>query len=217
VTHGLAEVESALERYGLLLEHDKLLPSVTRIVAGEPIAGSWWGHPLGHQIYALLGELEQRSGALSTKIINGKVTYVHPRLWPAFLAVAAAEPEARVARVSQQAAELYACVQQHGPMRADAEQLPRSFTEATGKARQGELSKAIRALEARLLVHGDSLHTESGAHVKVLRTWPQWCSERSVRAPALAFADAKASLDEALGSLCQSPSEGRGPAPKVPW
>ena len=43
----LQRVERELERIGLLLEHDKELPSVTLLVAGEPIRGSWWGHALG--------------------------------------------------------------------------------------------------------------------------------------------------------------------------
>jgi len=208
VSKRLAEVESALERHGLLLEHDKVLPSVTLIVAGEPIAGSWWGHPLGHQIYELIGRFEHGAGALSAKIINGKETYVHARLWPAFLSIAQARPEARLAGLSRPAAELYASVQKHGPLRADSERVPRALASTSG-----ELSKAIRALTGRLLLHTDSLHTESGAHVKVLSTWAQWCSEHQVRVPALEPAEAKAALDAALAELCR----GSGLAPKVPW
>ena len=208
MSHALAEIERALERFGLLLEHDKELPSVTGIVAGEPIAGSWWGHPLGHQIYELCGQLEERSGKLATKIVNGKVTYVHPRLWPAFLTVANAGPAARLAQVSSAAAELYASVQQHGPLRADDARVPQALAR-----KPKELSKAVRALEGRLLVHSDSLHTESGAHVKVLCTWPQWCAKHSLHIPVLALADAKSALDEALTVLCQ----GSAQKAKVPW
>jgi hypothetical protein len=204
----LNEVESALERYGLLLEHDKVLPSVTSLVAGAPIAGSWWGHALGHQIYALLGQLEHGAGALSAKIVNGKVTYVHARLWPAFLAVAQAQPQARLTGLSRPVAELYASVQKHGLLRADSEHVPRALAIAPR-----ELSKAIRALEGRLLVHGTSLHTESGAHVKVLRSWAQWSRDRSLRVSTLVLAEAKAALGAALAELCRD----SGLAPKVPW
>ena len=93
----LERVEQELERIGLLLEHDRELPSVTLLVAGEPIRGSWWGHRLGHFIYELLHELHERSGALDAKLIDGKVTYVHPRLWPAFLALARDPAPARAA------------------------------------------------------------------------------------------------------------------------
>jgi hypothetical protein len=208
VTHALDEIERALERFGLLLEHDKELPSVTTIVAGEPIAGSWWGHPLGHQIYELIGQFSERSGVLWTKIVNGKVTYVHPRLWSAFLTIADADPAARLAQVSTEAAALYASVKKHGPLRADAPQVPPALS-----SKPRELSKAIRALEGRLLVQTDSLHTESGAHVKVLRTWSQWRGEHAVRVEPLPVADAKVALDAALAGLCR----GSASKPKVPW
>ena len=208
MSHGLDEVERALRQHGLLLQHDKELPSVTSIVAGEPIAGSWWGHRLGHQIYDLIGELAQRSGKLSTKIVDGKVTYVHERLWPAFFAVAQANVEGRLARVTPGAAELYACVQRHGPLRGDAAQVPAGLG-----AVPRELSKATRALEGQLLVHSDSLHTEAGAHVKLLRTWAQWCTEHGVAVPALRVDAAKRQLDVALAGLCH----GTARKPKVPW
>lgn len=208
MSHGLPEVERALQQYGLLLEHDKELPSVTSIVAGEPIAGSWWGHRLGHQIYALIGELERRSGKLSAKIIDGKVTYVHDRLWPAFLSVAQADARERLAKVAQGAVELYACIEQYGPLRADSEHVPGRRVRTPR-----EQSKTIRALERQLLVHSDSLHTDSGAHVKVLRTWRQWCTEHSVAVAALAPDSARRQLDAALGALCK----GVARKPKVTW
>lgn len=208
VSHGLAEVERALTQHGLLLEHDKVLPSVTAIVAGEPIAGSWWGHPLGHQIYDLLGAFAQRSGKLSTKVIDGKVTYVHERLWPAFFSVAQANVEGRLTRVTAGAAELYACVERYGPLRGDSAQVPAALV-----AVPRELTKATRALEAQLLVHSDSLHTDSGAHVKLLRTWPQWCAEHGVVVPALKPDAARGQLDTALAGLCR----GTARKPKVPW
>jgi hypothetical protein len=203
---GLAEIEQALERYGLLLAHDGELPSVTLIVAGEPIRGSWWGHTLGHTIYDLLGAFQDRSGKLDAKIIDGKVTYVHPRLWPAFLALAQHAPEARLAKLPPAAVALYRHVERHGPIRADA--LPPTLTSAPR-----ELTKNIRALESALLVHSDSIHTESGAHVKLLQTWPQWCGEQQVRVPAVAIADARAELDRALLALCAGTTR----KPKVPW
>lgn len=207
MSSGLAEIERALERYGLLLEHDKELPSVTSLVAGEPISGSWWGHKLGHFIYDLLGKLEERSGGLATKIIDGKVTWVHRRLWPAFLAVAEDPDPARRKGLSAEALALMACVERNGPVRADADVMPAALS------RGREMQKAIRALEARLLLYSDSLHTESGAHVKVLQTWPQWRKAHGVPAAQLTVSDAKAELDRALAALCV----GTARKAKVPW
>ena len=156
----LQKVERELERIGLLLEHDKALPSVTSLAVGEPISGSWWGHPLGHAIYDLLGELSERSGQLDAKLVNGKVTYVHPRLWPAFLTLAQDPDEGRTRGLSPLARKLLERVTNGGPQRVD---LLQREAFAPGKA----LTAASRELEARLLVHSASLHTESGAHARV--------------------------------------------------
>src|SRR5437879_2008226 len=80
----------ALTETGLLLESDRQLPSVTAIVAGGPIRGSWWGNPAACGTYQVLVALEDHPDALRTKLINGKVTYVHRTLWPALLGVALA-------------------------------------------------------------------------------------------------------------------------------
>ncbi|MDA2934727.1 hypothetical protein MYX82_10350, partial [Acidobacteria bacterium AH-259-D05] len=39
-----------LQTWGLLLESDAILPSVSALVAGAPVRGSWWGHPRGDAI-----------------------------------------------------------------------------------------------------------------------------------------------------------------------
>src|SRR3954452_23845261 len=76
-----------LREHGLLLQQDKRLPDVATAVAGEPICGSWWAHPQSHTIFACLSELEQHPDTLVTKLIAGKVTFVHRRLGPAVLAI----------------------------------------------------------------------------------------------------------------------------------
>ena len=83
---GCDSVRRRLEEIGLLLLQDKKLPSVAGIFTGETLTRSWWSHPRAHEIFRCLGQLENE--ALVTRLIAGKVTYVHRRLWPAFLAVA---------------------------------------------------------------------------------------------------------------------------------
>jgi len=202
----LQRVEHELERIGVLLEHDQELPSVTALVAGEPIAGSWWGHRLGHAIYDLLHELSERSGQLDAKLVNGKITYVHPRLWPAFLAMAQDPDPSRTRGLSPLARELLERVASRGPQRAD--HLQRDGF-APGKA----LTAACRELEARVLVHSASLHTESGAHARLLQSWPTWLAGQRVEPTARSKPRARAELAAALAEL------GRGArrAPKLPW
>jgi hypothetical protein len=48
------DVTSALLEHGMLLQSARgPLPNVAELVAGEPIKGSWWGHPKGHPLVDL--------------------------------------------------------------------------------------------------------------------------------------------------------------------
>ena len=69
----LARIEKEFGRIGLLLQHDRDLPSFTTLVAGKPIVGSWWGHRRGKVIYGLLEEFHRGAGTLSAKLVNGKI------------------------------------------------------------------------------------------------------------------------------------------------
>ena len=79
-----AKVRRELERYGLLLLQDKRLPSIATIIAGEPMSKSWWSHPNSNEMFRCLQNIEE--DVLVTRLIAGKVTYVHKRLWPALAA-----------------------------------------------------------------------------------------------------------------------------------
>ena len=83
------DVLAALVDHGMLLQSARgPLPNVAALVAGEPIKGSWWGHPRGHAIFAALQSLEDSPDVVRLRLVNGKVTYVHRRLWPALVRVA---------------------------------------------------------------------------------------------------------------------------------
>src|SRR5947208_765492 len=94
------EAVQQLDEYGLLLIQDARLPSVTTIVAGGPIQGSWWGNPRARGTYAVLVALEDHPDVLQTKLLGGKVTLVHRRLWPPVIAVATSRAEWQLHRLS---------------------------------------------------------------------------------------------------------------------
>jgi hypothetical protein len=144
-------VDDALRTYGLLLQQDKELPSVAGIIAGEPVRGSWWSHPKGRAIFAEVQRLEHRDDVLATRLVSGKVTYVHERLWPAFLAVATANEPWQREGLPAAARKLLARVEAEGSVRASGD--------------------AARELQARLLVAAREVHTESGKHATELSTW----------------------------------------------
>ena len=74
---------------GVVLEAAKgLEPSLAQRVAGEPIRGSWWGHPRGHEIYELTQKIQNSKAVLICTLARGRITYIHRRLWPYFVRMA---------------------------------------------------------------------------------------------------------------------------------
>jgi hypothetical protein len=64
------------------------VPCVAEAVAGQPIVGSWWAHPRGKAIFAALSELDDSDDVRCFKLVDGKVTFVHRRVWPALARLA---------------------------------------------------------------------------------------------------------------------------------
>jgi hypothetical protein len=57
-------------------------------VAGDPIRGSWWSHPKGHQIFEITQSLRNSRTILVCGLADGRITYIHRRLWPYFIRLA---------------------------------------------------------------------------------------------------------------------------------
>jgi hypothetical protein len=78
-----------VEQHGVVLASARgPVPSVAEAVAGQPIVGSWWAHPRGKAIFAALSELDDSDEVRCFKLIDGKVTFVHRRVWPALACLA---------------------------------------------------------------------------------------------------------------------------------
>jgi hypothetical protein len=58
-------------------------PSLASAIAGEPIQGSWWRHRKAPQIFYCSRVIRDSKEVLVCRLLGGKVTYVHRRLWPA--------------------------------------------------------------------------------------------------------------------------------------
>lgn len=94
---------SFVETHGVVLASAKsAAPSVAEMVAGGPVRGSWWAHPKGREIFAALRAIEASPDVLTCRLVDGKVTYVHRRLWPALVRAAAHFPVDRLAEVRQE-------------------------------------------------------------------------------------------------------------------
>jgi hypothetical protein len=61
------------------------VPSLAQAIAGEAIRGSWWAHPKAHVIFLCSRAIRESKEVLVCRLVGGKVTYVHRRLWPALV------------------------------------------------------------------------------------------------------------------------------------
>ena len=173
---------------GLLLKQDARLPDVVGFLAGGPIRGSWWAHPGAHALFDALQEFAAGPDCLEVKLVAGKDTFVHRRLWPAVLGAALENAAWQTEGLSAAAVLLLESLE------------------------KGERVKAAgppaREILTRLLAHGRQIHTEAGTHVLELEPWEAW--RRRKKAKPLGADDARAHLEAALLSL-------GGRAELLPW
>jgi hypothetical protein len=88
---------------GMLLESARgPLPNVAELVTGEPIRGSWWAHPDRHAIFDAINELADSPDVARMRLVDGKVTLVHRRVWPALIRVADRFPATRLAALHEE-------------------------------------------------------------------------------------------------------------------
>src|SRR5262245_6362877 len=89
-----------VKRHGIVLQAARgPVPSLAEAIAGGPIRGSWWAHPKGNEIYTVADAISESDEVLVCKLVDGKVTYVHRRLWPALVKLAARFSTDRLAKV----------------------------------------------------------------------------------------------------------------------
>ena len=66
------------------------------------ISGSWWAHPSSHTIYAVINELAESPDVVRLRLVNGKITLVHRRVWPALVCVSDRFPPERLAAIAEE-------------------------------------------------------------------------------------------------------------------
>lgn len=94
------EALAFVERHGVVLQGARgPVPSLAEAVAGSPIRGSWWGHAAGKDIYRAAQAICESPDILVCKLVEGKVTYVHRRLWPALIKLASRFRKDQLAKV----------------------------------------------------------------------------------------------------------------------
>ena len=98
-----AEALAFVREHGVVLASAKgTVPRLTEAITGKPIVGSWWTHPQSHRIYAILQAVTGSEQVLVCRLINGKITLVHRRLWPVLVRLAERFVPEQLAKVREE-------------------------------------------------------------------------------------------------------------------
>jgi hypothetical protein len=179
VTGVMNDCWARLKNDGLLLKSDPRLPSVAGLVAGEAIRGSWWAHPAAHAIFQELQRMAAHPDVVIVKLVAGKDTLVHRRLWPELLAIALSREPWQLRGLPAASRLLYEKVRKGGAL------------DTTGAA--------AKVLESRLLVRGEQFHGETGSHNKHVESWAVWAERAGiVEADLPASSEAKGTFEASL-------------------
>ena len=92
-----------VEEHGMLLQAARgRFRIFRRWSSGNRSRGSWWGHPEHDEIFRVLNEATSSDQVVRLKLVDGKVTLVHRRLWPALVRVADQLGVSRLAALHQE-------------------------------------------------------------------------------------------------------------------
>ena len=190
---GLEWAIGRLDDWGFVLDSDPRLPSWPSLVIERQVRGSWWAVPEAHLIHQAGASLIAHKDVLHVVLVSGKLTCVHRRLWPSFLAVAFAADDWKLDGLSKIEQAMWTQLQRNTRVTADEPDLPSTSIKANGAA--------MRELERRLLCAGGNVHTARGSHAKYIATWAAWQAEMSLPEPGVTAAYGRLQLDDCLDRL----------------
>lgn len=97
------EALAFVRKHGVVLQSARgAVPNLADHIAGEKIRGGWWSHAKGREIFRACEALAEHPDVLTCTLVDGKVTYVHKRLWPSLVKLASRFPKARLAKSWQE-------------------------------------------------------------------------------------------------------------------
>jgi hypothetical protein len=91
-----------VKKCGIAVESARAgVPSLAQVIAGKPLRGSWWAHRKGNEIFLLSRAIRRSPDVLVCRLVDGKITYIHRRLWPALVRSAGRFSKHRLAAVKE--------------------------------------------------------------------------------------------------------------------
>ena len=107
--------------------------------------------------------------------------------------------------LSTDAKQLLQLVEREGALRTDVN---------TSKLHlKGKIGDASCELERKLLIHSDEVHTERGAHAKVLEFWSNWMGTMDLEPKRVSLKGAKLKFEAIIGAL----NAEHGGERSLPW
>lgn len=98
-----AQAIALVERHGVMLEASRRagVPSLVDAIANEPVKGNWWSHPQGRTIFEATRAVRDCTEVLVCRLVDGRISFVHARLWPALARLAHCFAPERLARLRE--------------------------------------------------------------------------------------------------------------------
>ena len=78
------------------------VPSLAEAIAGAPFRGGWWAHPEARRMFRVFETVRESRHVLTCRLVGGKVTFVHRRLWPALVRLASRLPKSGLAAIREE-------------------------------------------------------------------------------------------------------------------
>ncbi len=160
---------------------------------------------MAQTIFKVNERLDDHPDVVIAKLLAGKVTFVHRQFWPALFAVATSKEPWQMRNLPDAAQKVLKFVTKAATVRSDELKI--------GTIGRKELNESVRILERRLLIHSKQVHTESGAHAKVLESWESWAAEVGLKPGEISAMDAKKHLEQRVQEL----NERFNGTVKLPW
>ena len=98
-----AQALAFVEKHGIVCEsagHARI-PSLAAAIAGGPISGNWWSHPRSKEIFAITRAVRDSAHILVCRVVDGKISFVHRRIWPALVRAEKHFPRRNLVRVHE--------------------------------------------------------------------------------------------------------------------
>jgi hypothetical protein len=91
-----------VKNHGIVLESAHgFVSNLAEAITGKRMRGSWWAQPKRQEIFLLTRAVRDSKEILVCRLLNGKITYVHRRLWPALVQLAKRFDGKRLGRIRE--------------------------------------------------------------------------------------------------------------------